>query len=87
MVSLRIISAATIHNNVWRNNPIVFSGKNILMKSAASIGIEWTVGSVRSDGKFHGKSFGSEADARSYARELASSGHSDISVTKSKLKK
>ena len=57
------------------------------MTSPASMGIEWTVVSVRSDGKVYGKSFGSEADAQSYARELASMGHSDISVQKSKLKK
>jgi hypothetical protein len=51
------------------------------------MGIEWTVVSVRSNGKVYGKSFGSEADAQSYARELASMGHIDISVQKSKLKK
>jgi hypothetical protein len=53
------------------------------MKSAASIGTEWTVVSTRSNGAVHGKSFATEAEAIAYAKELALNGHKEISIKKS----
>jgi hypothetical protein len=54
------------------------------MQSAAPIGTEWTVVSTRSNGTIHGKSFATEAEALAYAKELASIGHTEISVKMSK---
>lgn len=55
------------------------------MKSKIPIGTEWTVVSTRSNGKIHGKSFGTEAEAQNYAKELKLMGHTEISISKSKL--
>lgn len=54
------------------------------MKSAAPIGTEWTVVSTRPNGTIHGKSFPTEAEAKVYAKELASLGHKEISIKISK---
>jgi hypothetical protein len=62
--------------NVLRNSGV--------MKSAVLIGTEWTVVSTRPNETVHGKSFATEAEARAYAKELASQGYKDISIKISK---